>query len=253
MEKYIDINEDGHSIRCKLYENETRGVRRWVVAAHGFGGTKESSAIKKFADRLLTKYKSFGVIAFDWPCHGKDARNKLVLSECLNYLALVNRYAKEQLGAQALYNYSASMGAYMTLLFLHTLGNPYEKIVLRCPAIDLFSTMCRQMSEAERETFSKKGEVKFGFTRKILITKDFLADVKAHDLTKYEYFDDADRILLFHGTKDTVVPFSGTSAFADDNAIELIPVENANHTFSNPDSMDFVISRTIIFFNPAQV
>lgn len=251
MEKYIDINEGGHSIRCKIYENEPRGnYARWVVAAHGFGGSKESSAIRKFAERLLAKYKGFGVIAFDWPCHGKDARNKLALSECLDYLDLVNEYAKHHLGAETLYNYSASMGAYLTLLSLHMCGNPFEKIALRCPAINFAGTLYSQLSEAERETFLKKGEVKSGFTRKILITKDFLDDVKSHDLTTYEYFDDADRILIFHGTKDAVVPYEDTAAFADNNAIELVPVENANHTFSNPESMDFVISRAISFFAP---
>ncbi len=87
MEKYFDINESGFSIRCKLYYNkDLHKLPHIVVATYGFGGNKDNKAIEKFAERLTTKYHGYGVVCFDWPCHGKDARNKLILDECCGRL-----------------------------------------------------------------------------------------------------------------------------------------------------------------------
>lgn len=251
MEKYFDINKDKHSIRCKVYYNkDLHAATHWIVSTYGFGGNKDNKAIEKFADRITTKYKGYGVITFDWPAHGKDARNRMILSECLEYLDFVNQYAKESLGAQKLYNYSTSMGGYFTLLYLHEIGDPYEKIVLRCPALHFHDSILKHMSDDERRKFKKKKEVTLGFDRKVTITEDFIDDLAAHDVTQYEYFDDADRLLILHGTKDAMVPFEDSAAFADDNVIEIIPVENADHPFTNPKYMDFAIQKTITFFAP---
>lgn len=45
-----------------------------VICTHGFGGNKENHSAAKFAQQLISKYKGYGAIVFDWPCHGQDAR-----------------------------------------------------------------------------------------------------------------------------------------------------------------------------------
>lgn len=256
IEKYFDINEGGHSIRCKeYYKKDLHTVTYWIVASYGFGGNKDNKTIEKFAERITSKYKGYGVICFDWPGHGKDGRSRMVISECLEYLDQVNRFVIRERNAKKLYNFSASMGAYFTLLYIHRLReqgeeNPYEKIALRCPAIDFYHAIFNQMSEQEKEKLAKKKEIELGYDRRVLITEDFLQDLQKNDLTKYEFFDDAERIILLHGTKDNVVPIEDTAAFADANVIDLIPVENADHPFSNPGSMDFAIQKVITFFAP---
>ena len=83
MEKLFDINEKGYSVRCKLfYDKDIHSIDKVVIATHGFGGFKDNKSVEKFAERIDTKYKGFGVITFDWPCHGQDARKKLLISEC---------------------------------------------------------------------------------------------------------------------------------------------------------------------------
>ena len=64
-----------------------------MICTHGFGGNKENHSAAKFAQQLITKYKGYGVLVFDWPCHGADARKKLVLEEFMTYLTLVVDYA----------------------------------------------------------------------------------------------------------------------------------------------------------------
>ena len=89
MQKYFDINESGYSIRCKLYCADVHKIRKAVIFGHGFGGHKDNKAAEKFAAKLISKHKEFGIITFNWPCHGDDARKNLHLSECDTYLTLV--------------------------------------------------------------------------------------------------------------------------------------------------------------------
>ena len=92
MEKYFEINENNLSIKCKIYCNDVRNVKNVIVSCHGFGGSKENAASKKLADKVLASYDDTAVITFDWPCHGKDVRQKLSLTDCNNYMATVLNY-----------------------------------------------------------------------------------------------------------------------------------------------------------------
>ena len=65
MQKYFDINESGFSVRCKLYCSSVSAVKRAVIFGHGFGGHKDNKAAEKFAAKIISKYKDFGVITFN--------------------------------------------------------------------------------------------------------------------------------------------------------------------------------------------
>ncbi len=249
--KYFDINEEGYSVRCKLfYHKDIHDIENVVIATHGFGGSKEIKAFDKFSDRLTSKFKSFGVICFDWPCHGADARKKLLISECMKYMDIVTAYAKDQMGAKAVYNYSTSFGGFMTLKYIADWGNPFKKIALRCPAVKLHDTMSKTISNEDKVKLSKGKEIMLGFERKMKVDQSYLDELKASDVFKNEYFDYADDMIIIHGTKDTTVPFEWSQEFAEKNVIELIPVENTNHTFTDPKSMDFAIHTIVEFFTP---
>lgn len=66
------------SIHCKLLtkdsDTHTRTFSHIVLVTHGFGSSKDTAGTVHFAEHLTGKYKGYGVIAFDWPCHGEDAR-----------------------------------------------------------------------------------------------------------------------------------------------------------------------------------
>ena len=57
-------------------------------------------------------------------------------------------------------------------------------------------------------------------------------------------------MLILHGTADTTVDIQDSQQFAEDNVIEFIPVEGADHPFRDPKLMDFAIHTIIEFFAP---
>lgn len=253
MEKLFDINEQGYSVRCKLfYDKDPHSISNVVIVTHGFGGFKDNKSVEKFAERLNTKYKRFGVIAFDWPCHGQDARKKLLLSECQTYLQFVIDYAKEKLKAQRIYNYSVSFGSFNTLKFIAEKGNPFEKIALRSTSVKLYDIMSDSISEEDIKKLSRGREVLAGRDRKMKISQEFLLSLKQTDdeIASFDFIDYAESILLIHGTKDDSVPVENVREFSDKNIIELIEVDRADHRFSDPKCMDLAIQKIIEFFAP---
>lgn len=249
MEKYFDINERGFSVRCKLYFKKNPGdVKRIVISTHGFGGNKENKSAMKFAGKLYSKFKDFGVIVFDWPCHGADARNKLLLEDCLTYLDLVINHAKNSINVDEIYNYSMSFGAYVTLLYIHKNGNPFRKIALRSPSIKIYNSIMSGMSDDQLKQLAKGHEVLKGYERKLRISNRFTDALKENDLMKMDFIDFADDILMLHGTADDLVPVEDSIEFSEQNVIELIKVPKANHIFQDPKTMDFAIHTIIEFF-----
>ena len=250
MEKHFDINRSGCSIRSKLYANKPRMIRQIVIFGHGFGGHRDNKAAERFAVKLLAKHKDAGFITFDWPGHGDDGRKNLTLSDCDLYLRLVIEYAKEELGAEEIYGYATSFGGYLFLKYIAEHGNPFRRLALRCPAVNMYESLCsRIMTGGNMENIEKGKPALVGFDRKIRITKEFLEELREADIRKNEYYDYADDILIVHGTKDEIIPFEDSRRFAEDNVIEFIPAENADHRFIDPKIMDLAIHTMIEFLD----
>ena len=252
MEKKFDINEEGYSIRCKLFvrdsDKTTRTFEDVAIITHGFGSHKDTAGTANFGEHLVAKYKGYAAIAFDWPCHGEDARKKLSVTECLTYLRLVTAYARQELQAKHVYNYSTSFGAYLTLRYIREQENPFTKIALRSPAVTMLDSMRNHISEADRSKLAKGKEIQVGFERKMKLDQSFLDDLAAFDVMEQEYFDFADAMRIIHGTKDEMIPFAKSQEFAENNVIEFVPVEGANHPFQNQNHMALAISQIVDFF-----
>lgn len=250
MEKYFDINEGGYSIRCKIYAKDIHDTDRVVIFCHGFGGHKDTKAAATFAERMNSKYKSTALVIFDWPAHGKDALKHLTLEACDEYLTLVIDYVKREFKASKIYAEGTSFGGYLLLKYLIDHGNPFEKIVLRCPVIEMYSTMMGRIIDEENLIKLNKGkEILVGFDRKVKIDKDFLEALHNNDMSQYEFFDYADDILIVHGTKDEVVSYDVSSTFAENNVIDFVSVAGADHRFTDPKKMDAAIHAMIEFMD----
>lgn len=249
-EKHFDINEDGASIRCRIMTMaDSRTHDRVVICTHGYGSSKDVANITRFAEKYLGKHKDDAVIAFDWPCHGQDARKKLELPDCMQYTKLVVQYARETLQAKALFNYSVSFGGYLTLKYIAEYENPYTRIALRAPGIRMYDLMLKNVKPVDLEKLEKGKEVMIGYERKMKVDRSLFDDLKKSDVRQYEYFDWADSMLVLHGTADDMVPIADSEAFCENNVIDFIPVEGADHPFRNPKLMDTAIHEVVEFFS----
>lgn len=244
MVKYFDINDSGHSIKCKLFCHNERGMEEVVLFGHGFGGHKDNKAAERFANRVLAKQKTTGVLVLDWPCHGDDVKKKLTLADCDTYITLALKMIRERFGVERVSVYATSFGGYLFLKYLQERGNPFHKIALRCPAVNMYESLTtRIVSPDEMAKLAKGKEVLVGFDRKIKINSQFLAELQETDIRKMDFLDFAEDILILHGTKDEVIPFDIVREFADNSLIEFVPIENADHRFSDLKTMDAAIIR----------
>ena len=249
MYKYFEINKLGHNIRCKLYYNDLKIADKAVLFGTGFAGHKDNNAAKGFAEKLLSKHEDIIVVVFNWPAHGDDVKKKLVLEDCSIYLDLVIDTVKEKYGIQELYSYATSFGGYLILKYISEHDNPFKKIALRCPAIDMYNVLTNAiMKNDEYDKIMKGKDIQVGFDRKIVVTRDLLEAVKMNDIRKRDFLDYADKILILHGTADEVVPFDSGRAFAENNLIEFIPIEGADHRFINPVHMSLANKYVLQFF-----
>ena len=249
MERYFEINESGHNIRCKIYCADLRSVRKVVIFCHGFGGHKDNAAAEKFAQRLLSKYKRVGMVTFNWPCHGDDVKKKICLADCCTYLELVTDYIRRKYDTDELYCYGTSFGGYLALKYIHEKGNPFRKIALLCPAVDMYHVLLGAIiSDADLEALAKGREIPVGFDRKIMVSPAFLEDLKTFDIRAWDFLDYAEDILILHGTADEIVPFADAYSFAENNLIEFLPVEGADHRFRDPAKMELATKQILEHF-----
>ena len=237
-EKKLDIYDLKNNIKCKLYCNDRFGINSIIISCHGFGGSKTNAATKKIAETFITKYDDIGVLAFDWPCHGEDVKQKLRLADCMEYFDSVINYAKEEIKADKLFLQATSFGGYLSLKYISENKNPFKKIAYRCPAINMYDLLTKTiLTEDDLYAINKRKTVLTGFNRKIKVDKELLEELYCNDVRKLDFIDESEKILIAQGTNDELVPYAEVRKFADNNIIEFKTVEGADHLFSNPAKM----------------
>lgn len=250
MERNFEINEKGYNIRCKIYFNNMATIKRVIIFTHGFGGNKDNASAKKIAERALSKYKDVALVSFNWPVHGDDVKKKILMDDCMNYLDLVISYCKNTLKAEKLYSSAVSFGGFMILKYIREKGNPFEKIVLRSAAITMGKALTnRMMKNGDLEKLNKGKDVSVGFEKPIMIDKAFMNQVHKDSPLNYDFIEFAEEILMIHGTADDLISLEAVEKFADDNIIELVLVEGADHRFHDPKKYDVVLKKSFEFYS----
>ncbi len=249
MERYFDINHPGYSIKCKLYVEQIREIQHVIVFLHGFGGHKDNKTAERFAETAMSKFKKTAVLAFDWPCHGTDVRKKLTLEDCSLYLDYVLEYIRGELHVTDICAYGTSFGGYLTLKYIHEKGNPFRKIALRCPAVMMYEAMYHRIMTEENIKLLERGkEALVGFDRTVKVDQNFINELKAVDIREMDFLDFADDLLIIQGTKDEIIPCGEIQKFCDDNVIECILIEDADHRFQDLQKLKLAHSHIIQFF-----
>lgn len=247
--KYINFQREKTNIRCKVYYQDDMVMNSMVIFGHGFAGHKDNKAAERLAEKLISKNKGFGLMTFDLPCHGEDVKKKISLDDCIMYYDVVINDAKEVLGAEKLYLNATSFGGFLILKYISENGNPFEKIVLRSPAINMYNVVSNSLlTEEVREKLAKKKDAEIGFDRKILINQQFVDDLEATKLLERDFIDFADDILILHGTKDEIAPFDDSKEFCENNVIDFIPVEDADHRYKDLKKMEFANAKALEFY-----
>lgn len=239
MEKKFDINKNGHSIHAKWYANSLQEIEKVIVFFHGFGGHRDNNAFSRFSNSVLSKYKKVGLLTFDLPAHGSDATGKLNLKDCDSYIETVLQYIQEETKAETIYAYGNSFGGYLVLKYIHDHENPFRKIVLRSPAVCMYSVLMDNVfTEDDKKKIEKGKDVLIGFDRKVKINKSYLDDLKENDVQQWDYIPFAEDILVCHGQEDEIVNYPAVVDFCDNNIIELVSFEKVEHRFRNQSKLD---------------
>ncbi len=242
------VSRNGYNVSCKLYHEEKKDVKGVVLFGHGFGGHKDNKAAERFAQRALDKL-GMATVCFNWPCHGDDVRKKLRLSDCDGYLTAVMEDIRDRFHGPALYAYAASFGGFLFLKYLLDHGSPFRRMALRSPAVDLYRIQTeRIMTPEELDRVEKGKEVAVGFDRKVAMDREFLQEIHAVDLLHEDFTPWMDDVLILHGTQDEIVPFDMVQTFADDQLMEFVPIEGADHRFHDPRATDEAIKAILAFF-----
>ena len=250
IQRYYEIHDHGYNVRCKLYCDDPRAIRRVVLFGHGFGGHKDNKAAERFAACAIGKHADLAVLVFNWPCHGDDSRRRLDLEGCDKYLELAIRDARERLRAGRIDAYATSFGGYLFLRYIARHGNPFAATVLRCPAVDMHAVLTRAIMNGDQLEQIRRGkDVLVGFDRKICVSPAFLDELRKEPMTAVDFTGEMDRILILHGTKDEIVPFEMARRFSDENLIDLIPVDGVDHRFRDARHMDAAIKETLAFMD----
>ena len=188
---------------------------------------------------MLDSYDDICVISFDLPCHGKDVRQKLSLNDCMNYYSDMLSYIYKVFNPENIYLNATSFGGYLGLKYISENPNPFRKIVLRCPAINMYEILNNNILNDESLKALKSGKsILVGFDKKMRLTPDFVSDLKNNDITKYDFSNYSEDIMIFQGTHDELVSFEKVKEFANKNGIEFIDILGADHMFHDPKKMN---------------
>ena len=87
-----------------------------------------------------------------------------------------------------------------------------------------------------------------GFDRKVPVSPAFLEEIRAEDIREGDFLDFAEDMLVIHGTADEIIPYEEAYAFADNNLVEFVPVEGADHRFRDPKKMEIAMKAILEFF-----
>lgn len=237
-------NKDGYEIKYQSSIPINPSVI--IVAMHGFAGDKNSSCIQLLENRLIDT--SIGLIKFDWPGHGDSEvdGSYLRVDNCIDDLNEVIIYIKSNYPAAKIVAFSTSFGGYLTLLYNSRNPNVFDYIILRSPAIKMYTVLTQSILTSEYiYDLKEKGYFDYGFERNIMVTKEFINDLRDNDLKKIYNNLKLSNVTIFHGTKDDIVPISDSLQFAYKHNCNLIKINGADHRYKKPGELEKVINTTL--------
>ena len=239
---------NGYNISVRTYL-PTENIKEIIIAVHGFGGDKDSSAIRLLADKMVKE--NFIVICFDFPSHGTSEveADKLTIDNCINDIETIEQYIKDNFGKDIKINiFATSFGAYITLLKIIKNGTKYNKIVLRAPAIKMDEILKNTLLREPFEDFNRNRFTKLGFRRIMNISYDFYEELKSNKIL--EIYQNNQKMFIIQGTEDDVAPIKDTKELIelDKNNITLYEIKGADHRMKKNGELEEAINKAKEYF-----
>ncbi len=239
----FSIKSSLYSISCIEYEPHDKAADFAVVCLHGFGGDKESSAIKCLAERI--NERGGAVIGFDFASHGESEAQEemLTVDNCISDTKTIYAYAKNKYGRAEFF--ATSFGAFVLINMLKNADFKGLKAVFRAPAVKMEDTFLNPICNSTSAELKKQGPVECGFQRRMKLGYDFWQDLKNHT-TDYAFFEN--ETLMIYGDKDDVVRVEDMEAFAAQRPnIRVKVVTGADHRFKGKGQLDEAIDAAVEF------
>ena len=189
-------------------------IEKIIIACHGFGGDKESSAIELLAQKLIKE--NIMVIAFDFPAHGESTAKgeEYLVKNCINDLISVEEYVKEKYPQKPIGIFATSFGAYVTLLKINQYSNNYFSIVLRAPAICMDKIFENSIIRENIKDFKNRGYTILGYEKELKVSYKYYEELKSNKL--FEIYNKNEELLIIQGTEDDMAPIADSIRFIEE-------------------------------------
>lgn len=221
-----------------LIYNDIPNPKKILLGVHGFAGSKDSSALKEISCELEKQFVT--TICFDLPGHGENLSLELTLKNVLVEFAALVKYVKENYKNTPIDLFATSFGAYSALLYLLKNKNPFDRVFLRCPAVNM-STVLEKRIIKDFEAFERDKKMALGDENNITVTWNFYQELEQNDLLKADRIDLP--ITVIQGDKDDLVFFEDVKKYVEQKLpyATLIIIKGADHRFKRPQDMKQII------------
>ncbi len=237
------VRGQSYNISCVEYTPNDNSAHFAIVCMHGFGGDKNSSAIKMLAECIT--HKDGAVVAFDFASHGKSEVNEdmLTMENCISDAKTIYAFAENRYGKADFF--ATSFGAYVLINLLKNADFKGVKAVFRAPAVKMADTFLKPICNLAIDELEKNKYVECGFERKMKLGYSFWQDLKNYSV------DDAifgNETLMIYGDCDDVVSPAHMAEFAENRSnIKVRIISGADHRFKGKGQLKEAICSAVDF------
>lgn len=239
--RYFNIRVPHRDIPCKEFYRENTAVKAVIIGLHGFGGSKESSALTLLADKMP---QSFRLIALDFPGHGASDGSPLTVESCINDVLCAVKYAENNFPHASLYIFGTSFGGYISLFAEKILYGKISKIVLRAPAVEMGKTLIEKLIDIPENDFKMSGFATV-LNDKLKVSYVFYRELIGHDAFTLK---PSTPTLMICATNDELVDYSAQVCYSDMNPqIKRADIIGAGHRFMGDGELEAAIDLAVNF------
>lgn len=240
MEKFTLQSRQGYAIPCVSH---WQGEKKVLIVCHGFGSSKESPMVQAL-NREMPRH-GVGVVSFDFPSHGESPvwQEGLRVPYCIEDLAAVEGWVREQDAGAEIGYFGSSFGAYTTLLYLSLCPHKGEKAFLRSSAVGMPSLVDTWVDDRARADMARQGYFvpDYDYVREMRVTPAFLEDLAEYDVFR-RYKAGTASLFMVHGAKDSVAPPEAAVRFAETFGAQLRMLPNGEHNLMGKGELEQVLA-----------